>query len=170
MARGKTDTARLWVYVRDDRPFGGSDPPAALFHYSQDRRGEHPQAHLAGWSGILQADAYGGIRKLSKDDRTPAPVREACCHAHVRRKFFELADIAAAARRKSRGGQAATVYPIAIEAVRRRDALFELPSSMPGRMVRSPGRRATMILPRRSVNRRRSGTPPQNRTNRLIYR
>jgi len=60
MAKVKTDTARLWVYVRDDRPFAGADPPAALFHYSRDRRGEHPRAHLASWSGILQADAYGG--------------------------------------------------------------------------------------------------------------
>src|SRR3546814_507676 len=59
MARGKTDTARLWVYVRDDRPFAGTDPTAALFHYSRDRRGEHPPAHLTSWSGILQADAYG---------------------------------------------------------------------------------------------------------------
>nr|WP_287758157.1 IS66 family transposase [Acidiphilium sp.] len=133
MARGKTDTARLWVYVRDDRPFGGSDPPAALFHYSRDRRGEHPQAHLAGWSGILQADAYGGYGELYKDGRTPAPVREAGCHAHARRKFFELADIAAAARRKSRGGQAATVYPIAIEAVRRLDALFEVERTINGK-------------------------------------
>ena len=133
MARGKTDTARLWVYVRDDRPFGGSDPPAALFHYSRDRRGEHPQAHLASWSGILQADAYGGYGELYKDDRTPAPVREAGCHAHARRKFFELADIAAAARRKSRGGQAATVYPIAIEAVRRLDALFEVERTINGK-------------------------------------
>lgn len=47
MARGKTDTARLWIYVRDDKPFAGLDPPAALFHYSRDRRGQHPQAHLA---------------------------------------------------------------------------------------------------------------------------
>src|SRR3546814_12541919 len=64
MASGKTDTARLWVYVRDDRPFAGTDPTAALFHYSRDRRGEHPRAHLASWSGILQADAYGGHGKL----------------------------------------------------------------------------------------------------------
>jgi transposase len=64
MARGKTDVARLWVYVRDDRPFAGTDPPAALFHYSRDRRGEHPRAHLTSWAGILQADAYGGYGEL----------------------------------------------------------------------------------------------------------
>jgi len=58
MAKGKTDTGRLWDYVRDDRPFGGSDPPAVIFYYSRDRRGEHPRGHLASWSGILQADAY----------------------------------------------------------------------------------------------------------------
>lgn len=56
LAKGKTDTARLWVYVRDDRPFASTDPPAALFYYSRDRRGEHPRTHLASWSGILQAD------------------------------------------------------------------------------------------------------------------
>ena len=133
MARGKTDTARLWVCVRDDRPFGGSDPPVGLFHYSRDRRGEHPQAHLAGWSGILLADAYGGYGELYKDDRMPAPVREAGCYAHARRKFFELADIAAAASRKSRGGQAATVYPIALEAVRRLDTLFEVERTISGK-------------------------------------
>src|SRR6201988_5087262 len=56
LAKGKTDTGRCWVYVRDDRPFGGPDPPAAMFYYSRDRRGEHPQTHLADYAGILQAD------------------------------------------------------------------------------------------------------------------
>ncbi|WP_155646256.1 IS66 family transposase, partial [Erythrobacter donghaensis] len=83
MARGKTDTARLWVYVRDDRPFAGADPPAALFHYSRDRRGEHPQAHLAPWSGILQADAYSGYNELYREGRNPGPVLEAGCFAHA---------------------------------------------------------------------------------------
>jgi transposase len=64
LALGKCDVARCWVYVKDDRPFGGSDPPAAMFYYSRDRRGEHPQAHLANYSGILQADAFGGYTKL----------------------------------------------------------------------------------------------------------
>ncbi len=63
-ALGKCDVARCWVYVKDDRPFGGSDPPAAMFYYSRDRRGEHPQVHLASYSGILQADAFGGYTKL----------------------------------------------------------------------------------------------------------
>ena len=70
LAKGRTDTARLWVYVRDDRPFGGGAPPAALYRYSRDRRGEHPAAHLAGWSGILQADAYAGFGSLYASDRS----------------------------------------------------------------------------------------------------
>lgn len=73
LAKGKTDTARLWVYVRDDRPFAGTDPPAALFHYSRDRRGEHPRSHLAAWSEILQADAYGGYGEIYREGRDPSP-------------------------------------------------------------------------------------------------
>ncbi len=69
LAKGKTSTGRVWVYVRDDRPFGGADPPAAVFHYSPDRRGEHPQAHLAGWTGVLQADAFGGYGRLYGGER-----------------------------------------------------------------------------------------------------
>ena len=126
MAKGKTDTARLWVYVRDDRPFDGPEPPAALFHYSRDRRGEHPRAHLATWSGILQADAYGGYNELYAAGRQPGPVLEAGCFAHARRKFFELADVEGAARKKSRGERTGTVYPIALEAVQKLDALFEI--------------------------------------------
>jgi transposase len=132
MARGKTDIARLWVYVRDDRPFAGPAPPAALFHYSRDRRGEHPRAHLATWSGILQADAYGGYNELYAAGRQPGPVHEAGCFAHARRKFFELADVEGAARRKSRGERTGTVYPIALEAVHKLDALFEIERSLNG--------------------------------------
>ena len=98
LAKGRTDTGRLWVYVRDDRPFAGGAPPAALFRYSRDRRGEHPARHLEGWSGILQADAYAGFGQLYAADRPPKPVAEALCWSHARRKFFELADIAASAR------------------------------------------------------------------------
>lgn len=133
MAKGKTDTARLWTYVRDDRPFAGSDPPAALFHYSRDRRGEHPQAHLASWSGILQADAYGGYSELYAEGRQPRPVLEAGCFAHARRKFFELADVAAAARRRSRNERAGMIYPIALEAVQRLDALFDIERGINGK-------------------------------------
>jgi transposase len=133
LAKGKTDTARLWVYVRDDRPFAGADPPAALFHYSHDRRGEHPRTHLASWSGILQADAYGGYGELYRDGRNPGPVLEAGCFAHARRKFFELADVAAAARKKSRGERAGMIYPIALEAVQRLDALFDIERAINGK-------------------------------------
>jgi len=133
MAKGKTDTARLWTYVRDDRPFAGSDPPAALFHYSRDRRGEHPRTHLASWSGILQADAYGGYNELYAAGRQPAPVIEAGCFAHARRKFFELADVTTTARRRSRGGRAGMIYPIALEAVQRLDALFDIERTINGK-------------------------------------
>jgi transposase len=133
MAKGKTDVARLWVYVRDDRPFAGSDPPAALFHYSRNRRGEHPQTHLAAWSGILQADAYSGYNELYREGRDPGPVLEAGCFAHARRKFFELADVVSLARKKSRGQRAAMIYPIALEAVQRLDALFDIERGINGK-------------------------------------
>src|SRR6202795_296408 len=78
LATGKTDTGRCWVYVRDDRPFGGTGPPAAMFYYSRDRGGEHPARHLAGYTGILQADAYGGGNKHYEGARQPgAPARGA---------------------------------------------------------------------------------------------
>ena len=84
LAKGKTRTGRLWVYVRDDAPFGGCAPPAAIFHYSPDRGGEHPERHLAGYSGIMQADAYAGFNALylaspSEDAIGPslAPILEA---------------------------------------------------------------------------------------------
>ncbi len=132
LAKGKTDTGRLWTYVRDDRPFGGADPPAAVFYYSRDRRGEHPAAHLAGWSGILQADAFGGYGDLYATGRQPAPVLEASCWAHSRRKVFELADIEASARKKARGEKPNLVYPLAVEAVKRIDALFDIEREING--------------------------------------
>ncbi|MER9892961.1 IS66 family transposase [Mesorhizobium sp. M0119] len=132
LAKGKTDTGRLWTYVRDDRPFGGADPPAVVFYYSRDRRGEHPAAHLAGWSGILQADAYGGYGDLYAAARQPAPILEASCWAHSRRKVFELADIEAAARKKAHGEKPNLVYPLAVEAVKRIDALFDIERAING--------------------------------------
>jgi hypothetical protein len=141
MAKSRTDIARLWVYVRDDRPFAGADPPAALFHYSRDRRGEHPQAHLASWSGILQADAYAGYNELYVPIRQPGAIREAGCFAHARRKFFVLADVTAAARKKSRGEQAGKIYPIALEAVQKIDALFEIERAINGK---SPAERVAL--------------------------
>ena len=132
LSKGKTDTGRAWVYVRDDRPFGGQAPPAAVFYYSRDRSGEHPQRHLATFVGILQADAYGGYGKLYKTDRSPGPVLEAACWAHGRRQFFALADIATGARRKTQGKTPAVISPIALEAVRRIDALFEIERAING--------------------------------------
>ncbi|MBE7220138.1 MAG: IS66 family transposase [Caulobacteraceae bacterium] len=132
LAKGKTSTGRVWVYVRDDRPFGGADPPAALFRYSPDRRGEHPQAHLAGWTGVLQADAYGGYGRLYEGGRKPAPIIEAACWAHARRKFFELADIEAAARQRARN-KVAVIAPLALDAVRRMDELFAIEREINGR-------------------------------------
>jgi transposase len=132
LAKGKTDIGRCWTYVRDDRPFGGPAPPAVVFYYSRDRRGEHPQRHLAQWAGILQADAYGGYDALYGAGRSPGPVRQALCWSHGRRKLFELADIAEAARRKARG-KTAIISPIALEAVKRIDALFDIERDINGR-------------------------------------
>ena len=88
LAKGRTRTGRLWVAVRDDRPFGGPDPPAAVYFYSPDRRGEHPQRFLDGYSGILQADAYSGFGQLYEPGRSAGAIREAACWAHARRAFF----------------------------------------------------------------------------------
>ena len=133
LAEGKTDTGRLWTYVRDDKPFGGAGPPAAIFYYSRDRRAEHPQAHLAGYAGILQADAYDGYNKLYLPDRKPGPIREAACWAHARRKFFELADIEENARRRAAAKKEIPISPIAIGVVRRIDALFEIERAINGK-------------------------------------
>jgi len=132
LAKGKTDTGRSWVYVRDDRPFGGTAPPAAVFYYSRDRRGEHPQTHLAQYGGLLQADAYGGYGKLYEPDRSPGPILEAPCWVHARRNFFVLADIAQNARRKALRQSSAVISPLALEAVQRIDALFEIERSING--------------------------------------
>src|SRR6202045_3004239 len=132
LALGKCDVARCWVYVKDDRPFGGSDPPAAMFYYSRDRRGEHPQAHLANYSGILQADAFGGYTKLYEPQRSPGPIREAACWVHARRPFFAMADLEENARRKAAGKKEIALSPIAMEIVRRIDALFEIERSING--------------------------------------
>ena len=118
LAKNKTTTGRLWTYVRDDRPFGGPAPPAAVFHYSPDRRGEHPNKHLAGYAGILQADAYAGFGDLYHEARKPGPLTEAGCWAHGRRKLFELAQLARA--------------PLAAEAVRRIDAIFDAERTING--------------------------------------
>ena len=72
----------------DDQPFGGSAAPAAVFFYSRDRAGEHPEQHLAGYCGILQADAYAGFNALYKPERMPGPIIEAACWAHYLERIF----------------------------------------------------------------------------------
>lgn len=133
LAKGQTRQGRLWTYVRDDKPFGGTGPPAAVYYYSPDRRGEHPRGHLANYAGILQADAYSGFAKLYEALRSPAPIREAMCWAHGRRDFFRLADIATAARKKARGKAVANLSPMALEAVRRIDAIFAIERQINGK-------------------------------------
>ena len=130
LAKGKTATARVWVYVRDDAPFGGPDPPAALFRYSRDRSGDHPVEHLRTFTGILQADIYAGYNRLYAAGRSPGPVTEAACWSHCWRKFFELADIAAS---KGRGKNAPPISPLALEAVKRIDVLFDIERGINGK-------------------------------------
>ena len=83
---GKTKTGRLWTYVRDERPFAGNRPPAALFFYSPDRKGERPREHLKEFRGTIHADGYAGFNELFAGNR----IIEAACWAHARRKFFEV--------------------------------------------------------------------------------
>jgi len=106
--RGKTKTGRLWVYVRDDRPAGSSDPPAAWYRYTATREGAHPRAHLASFSGVLQADGFAGFDGLYDSGK----VLEAACWAHARRKFYDLHE--------------ATKSPAAAEALDRIQALYEI--------------------------------------------
>ncbi len=150
LAKGKTDTGRLWVYVRDDSPFAGPAPPAAVFYYSRDRKAEHPKAHLDAWSGILQADAYAGFGDLYAPERRPAPALEASCWAHGRRKVFELADVETAAIRKAREQVSRPVYPLALEAVRCIDGLFAIERELAGpppaeRQAARQARRAPLV-------------------------
>jgi transposase len=118
LAKGKTHTGRLWVVVRDDRPFGGPDPPVAVYFYSPDRRGEHPQRFLEGYSGILQADAYSGFGQLYEPGRPAGAILEAACWAHARRAFFKIAEL--------------TKAPMALQAVGRIDALFAIEREITG--------------------------------------
>jgi transposase len=119
LAKEQAKIARLWGYVRDDRPFAGPDPPAVAFFYSPDRGGGHPERHLAGFAGILQADAYAGFNRLYDPKREPGPLLEAACWSHARRKLFELAAVSQA--------------PIAAEAVQRIDQLFALEREINGK-------------------------------------
>jgi transposase len=116
---GKTKSGRLWAYLRDDRPAGSTDPPAVLFRYSPDRKGERPREHLQRFRGILQADAYGGFNGLY--DRKHEPLIEAACWAHARRKYFEVYD--------------STASPIAFEALERISALYKIEDEIRGKLA-----------------------------------
>jgi transposase len=108
---GKTKTGRLWVYVRDDRPFCGQAPAAAAYFFSPDRGGEHPARHMASFTGFLQADGYAGFEALFGAARSdPGPITEVACWAHCRRKFFDAWE--------------ATKSPVAKEALDRIGALY----------------------------------------------
>ena len=144
LAKGHCRTGRIWTYVRDDRPFGGADPPAAVFFYSSDRAGAHPERHLARYCGILQADAYSGFNMLYRPGRTAGSITAAGCWAHARRKLFELADVASQARNR----KVAAISPIAFEAVRRMDVIFMLERSING------------LAPEARVAARRNGIAP----------
>jgi len=129
LARGGAKKARLWTYVRDDRPWNGDVPAAAFFRFSRDRAAANPNQHLAGWQGVLQADAYGGYNDLYRADRDAGPVTSALCWAHARRKFFELADIAGNVRK---GKPAHQISPVALEAVKRIDAILDIEREING--------------------------------------
>lgn len=111
---GKTKTGRLWTYVRDERPFAGERPPAALFFYSPDRKGEHPRTHLREFRGVIHADGYAGFNELFAGNR----ITEAACWAHVRRKFFDV--------------HAATNSPVAKEALDRIGQLYRVEETING--------------------------------------
>ncbi|MBB6303511.1 transposase [Rhizobium leucaenae] len=129
-AKGKCVTGRMWTYVRDDQPFGGTAAPAAIYYASSDRRGEHPQKHLTEYGGILQSDCYNGFEPLAVAEAKIVPITFAFCHAHSRRKFFALADIQKNARDHKRTGK--PISPIALEAVKRYDELFEIERQING--------------------------------------
>jgi transposase len=130
LAKHQTRKGRLWTYVRDDKLFAGPAPPAAVFFYSRDRTAEHPERHLADYAGILQADAYAGFNRLYAADRKGGPITQASCWAHGRRKFFELADVTAKA-----SGKLAVIAPLAFEAVKRIDAIFDIEREINGRSL-----------------------------------
>ncbi len=130
LAKYKTDVARIWDYVRDDRPFGGPAPPAVLCYYSRTRKGEHPRGHLAGYSGILQVDRYAGFNEMFRDGWADKPMTRANCWAHGRRHFFELVDVARQLKRKK--DSAPLVSPLAREALEWIDQIFTIEREING--------------------------------------
>ncbi len=120
---GRTKTGRLWAYVRDERPAAGPDPPAVVYRYSPDRKGERPQSHLSTFTGILQADGYTGFAPLYTDGR----VLEAACWAHARRKYYDV--------------YATDRSPTAAEALRRIGLLYAIEREIRGQL---PAARSTV--------------------------
>jgi hypothetical protein len=116
--RGRTKTGRLWVYARDDRPWAGPDPPAAVYFYSPDRKAERPAAHLERFKGILQVDGYAGFETLAESGN----VALAACWAHTRRKFYDF--------------HQATGSPIAAEALRRIAELYAVEKPIRGQSAK----------------------------------
>ena len=127
--RGRTKTGRLWVYARDDRPWCGPDPPAAVYLYSPDRRAERPASHLAQFTGIVQVDGYPGFERLT----TGGHIQLAACWAHARRKFYEVHE--------------ATGSPVAAEALRRIAELYAIETTIRGQTadIRQGARRARSL-------------------------
>lgn len=116
--RGRTRTGRLWIYLLDERPWCGSRPPAALYRFSPDRKGERPREHLAGFQGVIQADAFSGYEALTRGTGPPR-IHHAACWAHARRKFFDVHE--------------GTKSPIAAEALRRIGELYAIEAGINGR-------------------------------------
>ena len=116
--RGRTKTGRLWGYAVDDRPWSGETPPAVVYLYAEDRKGEHPAAHLAEFQGVLQVDGYSGFKSLL-ENRPAGEIRLAFCWAHCRRRFYEI--------------HQATGSPLAAEALRQIRELYAIEAEIRGR-------------------------------------
>ena len=116
-ARGRTKTGRIWTYVVDERPWTGGRPPAALYRYSPDRKGERPAGHLTGYRGVIHADAYSGYEALTRSTAPPGIVH-AACWAHARRKLYDVHE--------------ATASPIAAEGLRRIGELYDVERGITG--------------------------------------
>jgi transposase len=112
--RGRTKTGRLWVYAREQRPWSGPEPPAAVYLYAPDRKAERPASHLEDFKGVLHVDGYAGFERLANN----SDVVLAACWAHTRRKFYEVAE--------------ATGSPVAAEALRRIAELYVVEARVRG--------------------------------------
>ncbi|HTI81626.1 MAG TPA: IS66 family transposase [Acetobacteraceae bacterium] len=118
-SRTRTRIGRLWCYAVDDRPWQGSTPPAVVYLFAEDRRGQHVSKHLDGFTGVLQVDAYAGYDALTRPGRQAGPITLAYCLAHARRRFFDL----------HKGGN----QPVATEAVRRIADIYEIEAGIRGK-------------------------------------